>query len=76
MIKKSDQDEERLDRIEQLLKDLRKDTDAIRNQAKMTDASLKGLRRETDALKNDAAMADASQRPPTIPSRWTTDKTH
>ena len=76
MIKQSDQDEERLDRIEQLLKDLRKDTDAIRNQAAITDASLKGLRRETDALKNDAAMADASQRPLTIPSRRTTDKTH
>jgi hypothetical protein len=55
MTKKSDQDEERLDRIEQQLKDLRK---------------------ETDAMRSDAAMADASRRPPTIPSRRQTDKTH
>jgi hypothetical protein len=39
MIKKSDQDEERVDRIEQQLKDLRKETDAMRNHAATVDAT-------------------------------------
>ena len=74
MISKSDQDEERLDRIEQQLKGLRKETNAMRSQAATAVASQRlptiPSLRHTDKTDTQRTLTDSqATADPSAPNR-------